>query len=239
MASGIAHDFNNLLATILVRAELLERRITDPEVQEWARVIQRTVLDGAETVRRLRSFYKGEPGLEKGPQDLDQILEEVIRRTEPRWKDQAQVKGITIELEMDLQPVRPILGNASELREVFTNLIFNATDALPHGGKISISTRLRDAGLPGEMVEVSVSDNGIGMSEEVLERAFDPFFTTKGARGSGLGLSVSYGIIKRYRGKISIRSRLNHGTSILIQFPSTLGMPEQSIFPPMNLTSPR
>jgi len=231
MASGIAHDFNNLLATILVRAELLERRVTDPETQEWARVIQRTALDGAETVRRLRSFYKEEPSLEKGPQDLDQILEEVIRRTEPRWKDQAQVKGITIELEMDLQPVRPILGNASELREVFTNLIFNATDALPHGGKISISTRLRDAGLPGEMVEVSVSDNGIGMSEEVLERAFDPFFTTKGARGSGLGLSVSYGIIKRYRGKISIRSRLNQGTSILIQFPSTLGMPEQKHFP--------
>jgi GAF domain-containing protein/CheY-like chemotaxis protein len=221
MASGIAHDFNNLLATILVQAELCERRSGDPELQEWTRIIQRTALDGAETVRRLRSFYKQEADSETMTLDLNQIIEEVIHRTEPRWKDQAQSGGVFIELERDLQPLPPIMGNPSELRDVFTNLLFNAIDALPRGGKISISTRLRNKSLSGELVEVSLTDTGIGMSKDILERAFDPFFTTKGARGSGLGLSLSYGIIKRHQGEITLHSAPNLGTSVLLRFPST------------------
>ncbi|MDH7499351.1 MAG: GAF domain-containing protein [candidate division NC10 bacterium] len=227
MASGIAHDFNNLLATILVRAELLERRATEPELQEWARVIQKTALDGAETVRRLRSFYKKESDAEQVPLDINQVIQEVIRRTEPRWKDQARGSGISIQIETDLQPVVPILGNPAELRDVFTNLIFNAIDALSQGGQIRISSRLLDQGLPTECVQVTLADDGIGMSDEVLERAFDPFFTTKGTKGSGLGLSVSYGIIKRHQGEITIQSHLNQGTTVLIRLPSTKASPER------------
>jgi signal transduction histidine kinase len=221
MASGIAHDFNNLLATILVRAELLERRASDSELQEWARAIQKTALDGAETVRRLRSFYKKESDAEKEALDLNKIVLEAIHRTEPRWKDQAQGRGISICFETDLEPLAPVLGNPAELRDVITNLIFNAIDALPQGGRISISTRMKDKGLPTQSAEVSLIENGTGMADEVVERAFDPFFTTKGTRGSGLGLSVSYGIIKRHQGEISIQSQLNQGTTVSIRLPST------------------
>jgi len=227
MASGIAHDFNNLLATILVRAELLERRAMEPELQDWARVIQKTALDGAETVRRLRSFYKKESDAEKVPLDINQVIQEVIHRTEPRWKDQAQAKGISIQFETDLQPLTSILGNPAELRDAFTNLVFNAIDALPQGGQISISTCLLNQGLPTESIEVTFADNGMGMSEEVLERAFDPFFTTKGTKGSGLGLSVSYGIIKRHEGEITVHSQQNQGTTVLIRLPSTKTSPER------------
>jgi GAF domain-containing protein/CheY-like chemotaxis protein len=221
MASGVAHDFNNLLATILVRAEIMERCSTDPQVQEWARVIQKTALDGAETVRRLRSFYRQVEEDERISLDLNQLILEAIHRTEPKWKDEAQASGIVIQFETQLAPLGPILGNPCELHNVFINLIFNAIEALPQGGKITISTSLRDQGSPAEAVEVAITDNGVGMSEQVLRQAFDPFFTTKGPNGSGLGLPVSRGIIERHGGEISIRSAPGIGTTVLVRLPSS------------------
>jgi CheY-like chemotaxis protein len=150
---------------------------------------------------------------------INEIIEAVINITEPRWKDQAQRKGTQIELIKKLEDVPSILGNPSELREVFTNIIFNAIDAMPEGGQLTISTQPQKDG----RVEVRISDTGIGMTEEVKKRVFDPFFTTKGVTNSGLGMSVSYGIIKRHRGEILIESEVRRGTTFILHLPIGFG----------------
>jgi len=129
------------------------------------------------------------------PLSINEIIAEVMSITQPRWKDQAQKRGIQIELTRNLGDVPLIIGSPSELREVLTNILFNAIDAMPEGGKVTISTNYQD-----DWVEVGIADTGIGMTEEVKRKVFDPFFTTKGVTNSGLGMSVSYGIVKRHGG---------------------------------------
>ncbi len=224
MAGGVAHDFNNLLAAILGRAELLQRRATDPFVVQGLKVIQGAALDGAETVRRILGFAraKGEEHME--PIELASLLEQVVDIARPRWKDEAQARGAFISVMLALEPVRPVRGNAAELREVFLNLLLNAVDAMPGGGTVtlgvrSLAGRNGDGKALDEAVECFVRDTGIGMSEDVRRRAFDPFFTTKGARGTGLGLSVVYGIVSRHGGRVRIDSRENVGTTVTLQLP--------------------
>jgi CheY-like chemotaxis protein len=136
--------------------------------------------------------------------------------TEPRWKDQAQSRGIQIELSTQFEEVPFILGSPSELREVLTNIIFNAIDAMPEGGRLTLSTHH-----PAEdWIEVRISDTGVGMTEEVKRRVFDPFFTTKGVTNSGLGMSVSYGIIKRHGGEILVESIPGKGSTFAIHLPT-------------------
>ena len=224
MAGGVAHDFNNLLAAILGRAELLQRRATDPFMVQGLKVIQGAALDGAETVRRILGFAraKGEEHME--PIELGLLLEQVVDIARPRWKDEAQARGAFINVTLALAPMPPVRGNAAELREVFLNLLLNAVDAMPAGGTVMLGVR-RPAGRSGEGktlddgVECFVRDTGIGMSEDVRRRAFDPFFTTKGARGTGLGLSVVYGIVSRHGGRVRIDSRENVGTTVTLQLP--------------------
>lgn len=218
MASGVAHDFNNVLAVILGNIQLLLHQfhqLGPEEIQERLRVIEKASKDGAETVRRIQEFT----GIRRDSTfislNLNEILQEVATITEPRWKDQAQQKGIQIQLVLQLGEVSPIMGNPSELREVFTNMVFNAVDAMPYGGTITLSTHPHSE----DWVEVRVSDTGIGMSEEVKKRVFDPFFTTKGVGSSGLGLSVSYGIVKRHGGEILIESESGKGTTFIIHLP--------------------
>jgi CheY-like chemotaxis protein len=139
----------------------------------------------------------------------------VANITQPRWRDQTQKKGIQIELTTQLGNIPRILGNPHELREVLTNIFFNAVDAMPQGGKLIITTQPQTE----DWVEVRIEDTGIGMTEEVKRRVFDPFFTTKGVTNSGLGLSVSYGIIKRHGGEILIESKPGRGTTFIIHLP--------------------
>jgi signal transduction histidine kinase len=224
MAGGVAHDFNNLLAAILGRAELLQRRTTDPFVVQGLKVIQGAALDGAETVRRILGFAraKGEEHME--PIELAPLLEQVVDIARPRWKDEAQARGVFISVTLALEPMPPVRGNAAELREVFLNLLLNAVDAMPAGGTVTLGVR-PPAGRNGDgkplddAVECFVRDTGIGMSEDVRRRAFDPFFTTKGARGTGLGLSVVYGIVSRHGGRVRIDSREDVGTTVTLQLP--------------------
>ncbi len=218
MASGVAHDFNNLLAVILGNIQLLLHQLGQlrpEEVHERLKIIEQSSKDGAETIRRIQEFTGVKRDKEFTILPINEIIEEVIGVTQPRWKDQAQKKGIQIELNRKLGDVAPILGNPSELREVFTNMIFNATDAMPEGGQLNILTQSR----PGGWVEVRISDTGIGMTEEVKKRVFDPFFTTKGVTNSGLGMSVSYGIIKRHGGEILIESEPGRGTTFILHLP--------------------
>ena len=218
MASGVAHDFNNILAVILGNIQLLLHQFDHlgPEtIRERLRIIECSSKDAAETIRRIQEFTGVRRDKEFAPLSINQIVEDVLTITQPRWKDQAQEKGIQIELVKNLCEIPLVLGNPSELREVLTNIIFNAADAMPEGGKLTLSTQPQTE----DWVEVRIADTGIGITEEVKRRIFDPFFTTKGVTNSGLGLSVSYGIIKRHGGEILVESEPGQGTTFILHLP--------------------
>jgi signal transduction histidine kinase/ActR/RegA family two-component response regulator len=218
MASGVAHDFNNVLAVILGNIQLLLHQfdhLRHEEIRERLRTIERSSKDGAETIRRIQEFTGVRKDKEFTRLSINQVVDEVVAITQPRWKDQAQKRGIQIQLVKELGDIPSILGNPSELREVLTNIIFNAVDAMPKGGNLTISTQPQT----DEWVEVRIADTGIGMTDEVKKRIFDPFFTTKGVTNSGLGLSVSYGIVKRHGGEILVESKPGMGTTFIFHLP--------------------
>jgi len=222
MASGVAHDFNNVLAVVLGNIQLLLHqidRLSPEEIREGLKIIERSSKDGAETVRRIQEFTGVRRDREFISLSLNEIVTEVVNITQPRWKDQTQKKGIQVELTTQLGNVPLLIGNPSELREVLTNIIFNAVDAMPQGGRLTIVTQPQAE----DWVEVRIADTGTGMTGEVKRRIFDPFFTTKGVKNSGLGMSVSYGIIKRHGGEILIESELGKGTTFIIHLPTGSG----------------
>jgi len=225
LASGVAHDFNNVLAVVLGNTQLLLHQLDrlDPEgIRQGLKVIERSSKDGAETIRRIQEFTGVRRDREFISLSLNNIVTEVVNITQPRWRDQTQKKGIQIELTTHLGEIPLIMGNPSEIREVLTNIIFNAVDALVDGGKLTITTQPQAEG----WVEMRVADTGVGMTEEVKRRVFDPFFTTKGVTNSGLGMSVSYGIIKRHGGEILIESELQKGTTFIVHLPTGYGEQE-------------
>jgi len=228
MASGVAHDFNNVLAVVLGNIQLLLYQLdhlSPEEIREGLKIIEQSSKDGAETVRRIQEFTGVRRDKEFVSLSLNEIITEVVNITQPRWKDQTQKKGIQVGLAAQLGEIPLIMGSPSELREVLTNIIFNAVDAMPEGGKLTIATQPQAEG----WVEVRIADTGIGMTEEVKKRIFDPFFTTKGVTNSGLGMSVSYGIIKRHGGEILIESELGKGTTFIIHLPTGYGEEETAV----------
>lgn len=214
MASGVAHDFNNILGAILGRAQLLHRAVQEEGTRRGLEAIEKAALDGANTVRRLQHFTRKRRDEEFFPVDLNQAIKDTLAITEAKWKDETNLAGVTIEVVTSYGKISPVMGNISELREVLTNIIFNAVEAMPKGGTLSFETHEEEG-----WVCVSVSDTGIGMSDEVKAKLFDPFFTTKGVKGTGLGLSVSYGIIRGHRGEINVKSQHGRGTTMLIRLP--------------------
>ena len=234
MAGGVAHDFNNLLAAILGRAELLQKRTSDPAVTHGLKVIQGAALDGAETVRRILGFARAKGEEQAEPVDIAALLQQVVEIARPRWKDEAQARGALINVVLELETVPLVRGNAAELREVFLNVLLNAVDAMPSGGTVALGVRACELDdIAGdsvdETVECFVRDTGVGMSAEVRRQAFDPFFTTKGARGTGLGLSVVYGIVSRHGGRVRIDSRENMGTTVTLHLPVFSGRPSARV----------
>jgi len=218
MAAGVAHDFNNLLAIILGNAQLLERgmeRYELEEIKDRLKVIARTAEEGGKTVRRLQHFSQREVSTEDFTKlDLNKIVREAIASTSPRWKDEAEAKGIRIRIKEELGELPPLLGSRSELMEVLTNLIFNALDSMSEGGEITTRTEAKE-----NEVLLYFTDTGKGVPDRIKGKIFDPFFTTKGPKASGLGLSICYGIIKRHRGKIKVKSSKGKGTTFTISIP--------------------
>jgi signal transduction histidine kinase/ActR/RegA family two-component response regulator len=216
LASGVAHDFNNTLAGILGRAQLL-LSTKDPErVEAGLQLIIKTAKDGAKTIKRIQDFARQRRDHDFQPVSVDQLLLDVREITRPRWKSRAESEGVHITLELQLgSDEARVMGDESELREVLVNMVFNAVDAMPQGGTLTLSTREA-----ASAVEIVVTDNGTGMSEEVRSRVFDPFFTTKGKAGMGLGLAVSYGIIRRHEGTVEVESEAGRGTTFRIRLPS-------------------
>ncbi|HEX9369845.1 MAG TPA: GAF domain-containing protein, partial [Roseiflexaceae bacterium] len=226
LASGVAHDFNNLLAGVLGNAQLLLYEIEDQGQREMLQIIERAAKDGAETVRRLQGFARMEHDTPMTEVRLDTLARDAIDLTRPRWRDVAQSRGAAIEIVRQLQPVAPIAGRPAELREVLTNLLINAVDALPNGGTITITTYDEQEAddSPGHVV-VEVADTGTGMSQEVKARIFDPFYTTKGEQGTGLGLAVSMGIVQSHGGQIELESEVGVGTRFIIRLPVRAAAP--------------
>jgi signal transduction histidine kinase len=220
MASGIAHDFNNALAPILGFSELLLRRPESLRNEERARgyveMIHTAAEDSAKIVARLREFYRyREENDVFTPVSLNDLIQQVISLTQPRWKDQAQANGVHVTIRTDLaQSIPTIAGNEAELREMLFNVVFNAIDAIEKSGTVTFRTSLYD-----NCARLQVVDTGAGMTEEVRLRCLEPFFSTKDEHGTGLGLGIVYGIIRRHDGSIHIDSAPGKGTTVSISLP--------------------
>jgi signal transduction histidine kinase/ActR/RegA family two-component response regulator len=214
LASGVAHDFNNTLAGILGRAELMLRKTSDPETRRGLEIIVQSAKDGAGTVKRIQDFARQRRDHDFEAIAVDQLLIDVNEITRPRWKDRAQANNVHINLRLQINTHASIMGDPSELREVLVNMVFNAVDAMPEGGRLTLSAE--DV---NDSIEIAVSDTGMGMNPEIRSRVFDPFFTTKGKAGMGLGLAVCYGIIQRHEGSVEIESEVGQGTTFRIRLP--------------------
>jgi PAS domain S-box-containing protein len=228
LSAGVAHDFNNILAIIIGRCQMLknshayplgeEKRKNMIELNTGLNIIEKAALDGAETVSRIQQFSrKDKDNRNFITLDINQVLHDVVEYTRPIWEDAAQNKGINYSVIENFTPVASIVGHASQLREVFINLIKNSVDAMPDGGTINIETFM-----VSNNVVVKVRDSGQGIPNEIKERIFDPFFTTKGSQSAGLGLSLSYGIINRHYGTIAVESFPNKGTTFSINLPQAV-----------------
>ncbi len=234
MTAGIAHDFNNVLSLILGYSEMLRRSLHRPGGAQAADSLLSTVIsaaqDAAKMFGRLREFYRpADKGQARKLLDLNGLVEQAVALTRPRWHGQALGQGVTIHVDTFLQDgLPPLLADAAELREMLTNLIFNAVDAMARGGTITLRTRFEPAtegtaakngaGPEGTAV-LEVADTGAGMDEETCRRCLEPFFTTKGKQGTGLGLAMVYGTMQRHGGSIDLQSTPGVGTTFVFSFP--------------------
>ncbi len=219
MAAGIAHDFNNTLMPILGFADVLlqnDALLEDKaEARRCLEMLRTSAKDAASVVSRLREFYRPAETDEAFPiVDLAKIVQQAVKLTEPKWRGLTQARGISVAVNTEIRAFPIVAGDESALREVLTNLLFNAVDAMPEGGHISIETSIEN-----EHAVMRVADTGTGMTETVRQRCLEPFFSTKGEHGTGLGLSMVYGIVERHRGQVDIQSALGQGTTFIIRLP--------------------
>jgi PAS domain S-box-containing protein len=231
MASGIAHDINNALSPVSLYAESMletERNLSD-RARGYLQTIQRSVEDVAQTVARMREFYRPrEAQLALTPVELNSIVQQVVDLTRARWSDMPQQRGIVIHALTELAPDLPkIMGVESEIRESLTNLVFNAVDAMPEGGTLTLRTRLVHADPEQPAVVVEVVDSGVGMDEDTRRRCLEPFFTTKGERGTGLGLAMVYGMVQRHSAELEIESASGAGTTVRLVFAIPAAIPAE------------
>jgi signal transduction histidine kinase/ActR/RegA family two-component response regulator len=224
MASGIAHDINNAISPVSLYTEsLLER---EPNLSERTRsyltTIQRAIEDVARTVSRMREFYRErEAQLTLERVEINRAVRQVVELTRPRWSDLPQQRGLMVDLQTELKdPLPDIMGAEHEIRDALTNLIFNAVDAMPAGGRLSVRTREMLDADGADRVMIEVSDTGVGMDEDTRRRCLEPFYTTKGERGTGLGLAMVYGMIQRHSAEIEIESTAGQGTTVRLNFPA-------------------
>ncbi|MCC5876114.1 MAG: PAS domain-containing protein [Candidatus Sumerlaeia bacterium] len=220
MASGIAHDINNALAPLTMYPEMLlatEENLS-PEMRNVLGLINDSALNIAQTVSRLGELYRRREGgseNERRPVDLNALVLRLIELTRPRWRDLARQHGADIQIETNLMHDLPVVRVAeSELRDAITNLFFNAIDAMPQGGTLSISTFTDDDG-----VHLVCQDTGHGMDDATVERCFEPFFTTKGSQGTGLGLSMVQAVVDRHHGTLTVESAPGRGTKFDLSLP--------------------
>ena len=232
MASGVAHDFNNLLASILGRAQLTLQRLQDPQLRKWLQVIERSALDGAQTVRRLQEFTRTRRDQPFVAVDLNEVIRGALEITQSRWREETQSRGVAVEARTSFGNLPSVAGDPAELREAMTNLILNAVDAMPTGGTLSLTTSVEN-----NLIVVTVADTGVGIPEAIRGKIFDPFFTTKGPQGTGLGLSMTYGILSRHGARITVDSQEGRGTRFRLTFAPSV-VPDVEHKPPSETPPP-
>jgi signal transduction histidine kinase len=221
ITSGVAHDFNNILGVILGRTQLLLRKVKDTGIAEDLSIIEKSARKGSATIRRMQDYTRIRRDETFLPLRLNDLLEEVIEMTRTRWKDEADNKGIHIAMEKDYGDIPLVSGDASELKDVMINVIFNSLDAMPQGGKLAIKTYSENIENT-QWVTVEIHDTGVGIAPEIQSKVFDPFFTTKNEHGTGLGMSTAYGIIQRHKGDIHFKSHNGNGTTFYIRLMAAL-----------------
>jgi signal transduction histidine kinase/CheY-like chemotaxis protein/uncharacterized membrane protein affecting hemolysin expression len=239
MASGIAHDINNAISPVALYTEALlenEPGLSD-RGRESLHIIRRAIGDVGQTVARMREFYRQQDRqAQLGAVDLNVLVEQVLALTSARWSDVPQERGIVIDVRTDLDAELPqVHGAQSDIRDALTNLVFNAVDAMPDGGVLTVRTRRvalsgLDAAERSAAVEISVTDTGVGMDDETRRRCFEPFFTTKGERGTGMGLAMVYGMVKRQGAEIDVESAPGKGTTVRVRLavaPASVAAPSQ------------
>ncbi len=217
ITAGISHEFNNILAIISGNVQLMKQGFKDNEkLVNTLNVIMSATNDGAEISKKMSDFAKTEVDTtEYVINDVSDLIKQSIEFTMPRWKNIAQANGINYHIGMeDIREKSEVRCNSAEIREVFINIIHNALEAMPEGGRISFSTWNK-----GGVAFVSVTDTGNGMTEDVKKKVFDPFFTTRRPEGTGLGMSIVYSILSRHNGKIEVRSEIGKGSTFTIQLP--------------------
>jgi GAF domain-containing protein/CheY-like chemotaxis protein len=214
LAGGAAHHLNNLLTIVVGRIQLVRRTAREPKLLRQLEIVERAAKDGAEVVRRLQQFAGMRRTAEPRTVNLNHIVKDVLEITRGRWQDSARAEGTEIHVAPRLAPLPEIPGDPAALREMLTNIVLNAVEALPGGGRLTVETSVA-----GRAAVVAVSDTGVGMPEDVRLRAHEPFFTTKGVKATGLGLSVAYGIARRHGGELSIESEVGHGATIRVILP--------------------
>jgi signal transduction histidine kinase/FixJ family two-component response regulator len=212
LSFGVAHNVNNTLTGILGRAQLLLRTNDTEKINAGIEMIVKSAEDGAHIIRRIQDFARRQPSRKFESVSVAGLMKDVCEMSRPRWE--SRVDGPQIRLALVADCTACVLGDAVELREVLVNIIYNAIDAMPSGGEIRLSSQESNG-----RVFLTISDNGTGMTPDVKSRLFDPFFTTKGKSGTGMGMAVSFGIIRRHNGSIDVESELGRGATFRISLP--------------------
>jgi PAS domain S-box-containing protein len=238
MASGLSHDINNALGPITLYTEsLLEgKEKLSAKTKSYLKTIQIAATDISNTISRMREFYrKRDDNFELLSVNLNKLVHQAVELTKPRWKNMPQKNGVVIQVKTELQKdLMPVTASETDIRDALTNLIFNAVDAMPDGGVLTIITRQENA-----RIVLEVADTGIGMNDEMRRCCLEPFYTSKGDRGTGLGLPMVYGVIQRHKGEIKIESETGQGTIVRILFPisetevASIKTPASNLLPPL------
>jgi len=224
LASGVMHDFNNVLAIILGYTYIHPKVCRNARCIGIMEKIKRTAMDGTEIIKRINNFSQINVRKKLELVDMNDVVKDVVDLLGPKWRNEAVRDGKSIDIDLRLNPVPSVLASAPEIREVMSNLFINAVDAIDGEGTITLSTEVEESGDEDvrSFVIVRVSDTGSGMSEIVQRRIFEPFFTTKNEKGTGMGMSVSYGIINKFGGDITVESREGEGTTVTVILPAAV-----------------
>ncbi|HPG56657.1 MAG TPA: ATP-binding protein [Candidatus Wallbacteria bacterium] len=215
ISTGIAHNFNNLMAVILGRVGLLQRQLTDEKALASLKVIETTLKNGEDIIKRLQAFIP-KKSVNTGHllTDMNKLIADVVEITKMRIQAESYLKNVTINATVNICRLPMIYINQDEIQEALLNISFNSIEAMPHGGDITIGAYIEESN-----VCISIKDTGIGMSKEIQQKAFTPFFTTKGQIGTGLSLSYTYGVILKHQGNIVIKSSVGKGTELIVKLP--------------------
>ena len=217
LSFGVAHNVNNTLTGILGRAQLLLRSNDSEKIATGLELIIKSAEDGAQIIRRIQDFARKRPSREFETISIAELLKDAGEMSKPRWEARVDAAPVRLVLNTDCKAF--VKGDPVELREVLVNMIYNAIDAMPAGGEIRLGTEeTRDR------VILTIADTGMGMGPEVKSRLFDPFFSTKGKLGTGMGLAVSFGIVRRHDGAIDVESEPDRGTTFKISLPKVARM---------------